>query len=164
MKEINANDISKTPFELIGGDWALLTAAKKDGSFNMMTVSWGGMGVLWGKNVFQCYVRPQRHTFGFTEEADYISLNFFSSEFKDVLSYCGSKSGRDFDKAKECGLSPVDTGTGIYYSEAALAVLGKKLYSDVIREDCFIGVDPGQWYKDDYHKLYICEIIKILEK
>ena len=38
------------PFKLIGKDWALVTAGSKQ-KYNTMTVSWGGVGVLWGKNV-----------------------------------------------------------------------------------------------------------------
>lgn len=36
------------PFTRIGKDWAVLTAGNKE-KLNAMTVSWGGLGVLWGK-------------------------------------------------------------------------------------------------------------------
>jgi hypothetical protein len=39
--------------------WMLITAGR-DGRYNTMTASWGGMGVLWGRNVATIYVRPQR--------------------------------------------------------------------------------------------------------
>ncbi len=53
--------IEKNVFRMIGDEWALVTA-KKDGQVNTMTVSWGGMGVLWGKEVATIYIRPQRYT------------------------------------------------------------------------------------------------------
>lgn len=38
------------PFTKIGKEWALVSAGDKT-RCNTMTVSWGGVGVLWGKNV-----------------------------------------------------------------------------------------------------------------
>lgn len=43
---------------MIGKEWLLITA-EKDGKANTMTASWGGVGVLWGKNVATLYIRPQ---------------------------------------------------------------------------------------------------------
>ena len=34
---------------MIGKDWLLITA-EKEGIANTMTASWGGLGVIWGKN------------------------------------------------------------------------------------------------------------------
>ena len=53
------------PFESIGRKGMLITATKEDGTYNTMTASWGGVGVLWGKNVCTLYIRPQRYTFEF---------------------------------------------------------------------------------------------------
>lgn len=47
-------------FHLLGKDWALITA--DDGErVNAMTVSRGGMGILWNRPVAFLFVRPQRH-------------------------------------------------------------------------------------------------------
>ncbi|MDD4125505.1 MAG: flavin reductase family protein [Eubacteriales bacterium] len=161
FREINPFELKKTPFEYIGKDWALLSAQKPDGEVNAMTVSWGGMGVLWNKNVFFCFVRPQRHTFGFTEAGDRISLCFFDDKFRKKLAFCGSVSGRDTDKIKDCGFTVLRDG-GIYYDECRLAITGRKIYADVLKKEKFINENPEQWYKDDYHTMYICEIEKIL--
>ncbi len=47
MKEINVRDIKESVVKLIANDWALLTAKDGEGC-NPMTVSWGGIGELWG--------------------------------------------------------------------------------------------------------------------
>ena len=47
--------------------WALLTAGQKE-HFNMMTISWGGMGTLWNKPVVTVYVKPFRYTYEFMEK------------------------------------------------------------------------------------------------
>ena len=38
------------PFKMIGKDWMLVTAGNEEKA-NTMTASWGGVGVMWGKNV-----------------------------------------------------------------------------------------------------------------
>ena len=43
-------------FEQFDKKWALLTAGTKE-KFNSMTISWGGMGTLWGKPIVTTYVR-----------------------------------------------------------------------------------------------------------
>lgn len=48
LKKINPKELNANPFTLLDNDWALLMAGDKD-SFNSMTVSWGGVGVLWRK-------------------------------------------------------------------------------------------------------------------
>ena len=44
------------PFEKIGTEWALVSAGSKQKA-NTMTISWGGVGVLWGKNVAFLFIR-----------------------------------------------------------------------------------------------------------
>jgi hypothetical protein len=41
---IKPEEIEDNVFKLIGAEWMLVTAGKKE-SFNMMTASWGGLGV-----------------------------------------------------------------------------------------------------------------------
>ena len=76
LKEITPRDLGND-MKMIGDDWTLITAEKKDGSVNTMTASWGFMGVLWNKPVCAVFIRPQRHTLGFVEEAERLSLTFF---------------------------------------------------------------------------------------
>ena len=55
--------------------WALLTAGDKE-KFNTMTISWGGLGTLWGKPVATVYVRKSRYTHEFMDREDYFTLSF----------------------------------------------------------------------------------------
>jgi flavin reductase (DIM6/NTAB) family NADH-FMN oxidoreductase RutF len=152
-------------FESIGKQWMLITAQKPDGSINTMTASWGGMGVLWNKNVFFCFVRPQRFTHEFTEASGEITLSFLSEEHRDALKLCGSKSGRDCDKIAEANLTTVRDGNFVYFEQASTVICGKKIYKGKLEENGFLGVDPAQWYKEnDFHTVYVCEITKVLEK
>ena len=78
------------PFEKIGSQWMLITA-EKDGKVNTMTASWGGVGVLWGKDVATVYIRPQRYTKEFVDAADTFRLTFFDGECKKEMGYLPSE-------------------------------------------------------------------------
>ncbi len=175
FKKINPNTIADNPFKLIGEDWMLITSADAEGNlvcgkdYNTMTASWGGVGVLWNKPVAYVFIRPQRHTFGFTERNDTMTLSFFGEEYRKVLSFCGSKSGREYDKAKECGLTPVaeeaDRGRTVYFDEARLVLKVRPLYKEYLKKDGFLHEEPLKTYAaGDFHMMYICEITDALVK
>lgn len=165
FKEISAKEITENPFKLIGDDWALVTGGSKE-SFNTMTVSWGGVGIMWGKPCAFTFIRPQRYTFGFMEQGDYYTMSFFDEKYRDALKFCGSKSGRDFDKVKETGLTPAfDENGAVYFEEAKLVLVCKKMYAQSLGEEFITDSDSvKRWYNNDYHKMYVSEIIKVLVK
>ena len=163
FKEISPYELDNT-LKLIGKDWMLITA--RDGEkVNAMTASWGCLGVLWNRPIAVCFIRPQRHTFGLAEEQDRLSLAFFGQNRRDALSLCGTKSGRDCDKISEAGFTTSDADGVPVINEAQILVIGRKLYADYIKEDCFIDNKMLDFYKEkDFHKAYVLEIEKILVK
>ena len=50
-----------------------------------MTVSWGGVGVLWGKNVVFIFIRDSRYTKEFLDNGDLFSLSFLNEDSRDAL-------------------------------------------------------------------------------
>jgi flavin reductase (DIM6/NTAB) family NADH-FMN oxidoreductase RutF len=164
FRKIKPEELARNPFTMIGKDWMLLTAVKPDGSFNQMTASWGGLGILWGKPVCFCFIRPQRYTHEFSEEGDRLSVTFFAEEYRRALTLCGRKSGRELDKARECGLHPVRAESGaVYYEEAQVVLCCRKLYADQLKEDCFIDRAMLENYpQKDYHTVYVYEIEEVL--
>ena len=165
FKEIKPSEIGENAFKLIGTDWMLITAGSTS-SFNAMTASWGGIGVLWHKNVCTIYVRPQRYTYEFLEKNDNFTLSFFSEKYKDALKLCGSKSGRDSDKIKEAGITPVETENGsVFFQEASLVIECRKIYYLDIDPENFIDPSIAENYPNkDYHRMYIGEILNCLRK
>lgn len=165
FKEIKSSEIVNNPFDLIGKDWALVTAKNGEGC-NTMTASWGGVGIMWNKPVAFTFIRPQRYTFGLMENEDYYTLSFFDEEYRDALKFCGTKSGRDYDKVKETGLTPVYDESAPYFEEAKLVLVCKKLYAQNLNRESIIDeatVSPA-YTADDFHKMYISEIVKVLVK
>ena len=165
MREISPRDIDKNAIRLITEDWALLTAGNADG-WNTMTVSWGGLGELWGKDVAFVFVRPQRYTKEFIDGSEYFTLSFFDESYKGALRVCGTKSGRDIDKAKETGLTPVFENGTTHLAQAELVIVCKKLYAQDMTPDCFVdkSIIDENYKANDFHTSYVGEIIKVLKK
>ena len=160
-KEINIKELSGNFVKMISEDWALLTAGEND-CFNTMTVSWGGIGELWGKDFCFVFVPPLRFTYQFMEKYDRCSLSFFGGEFKKELGICGSKSGRDIDKVAVTGLTPVCVGETVGFEQAKVIVTMKKLAYQDINPKGFLDESIMDNYKAaDFHRVYVGEIEKV---
>ena len=163
FNEISPQEIENA-IKLIGTDWMLITASDGE-KVNTMTASWGCLGVLWNKNVCIAFIRPQRYTYEFAEKASHMSFSFFTEEYREALRFCGTKSGRDFDKFSETGLSVSYDGDVPIIDQAKLVLVCKKLYSDDLKKENFIIPELLKNYeKKDFHRFYICEIEKVLTK
>ncbi len=163
--KIDMKDFNVNPFEMIGKKWYLITAGQSAADYNTMTASWGSFGVMWGKNVFTCGIRTNRHTFGYAEENEYFTACFFDEKYRDVLKFCGTKSGRDYDKAKETGITPFEIDGAIAFEEASTIIVCRKMYAQFLEEQNFIDKSALSFYeKDPYHKIYTSEIVGIYVK
>ena len=104
VKEISPFDFNESPFRVIGKDWLLVTG-EYEGKSNGMTASWGGLGIMWGKPVAYIFIRPTRYTKEFVDKADGLSLSVFPEEYRKMMNYFGTVSGRDEDKIRKAGLT-----------------------------------------------------------
>ena len=165
FKTVEIKDLQFNPFTLIDKEWMLITAGNEQ-KCNTMTASWGGIGVMWDKNVAVTVIRPQRYTKEFVESHDCFTLSFYPKEYKKALSLCGSKSGREIDKAEETGLIPVFDQAAPYFEQASLVLVCKKLYAQPMDPAGFVDKAlDSRWYPDkDYHKMFVGEVIKVLVK
>ena len=165
LEQIDVRNLEDNVFSLIGEEWMLITAGTAE-KCNTMTASWGGLGVLWGKNCATCYVRPQRYTKEFLDREEYFTLAVLSEEKREVLRLCGSKSGRDVDKVKECGFTVRAAACGApYFEEADLVLVCRKRFVQPM-DPAAIPADVKEKYyqAEDYHTLYIGEIVEVLKK
>ncbi|MDD3877779.1 MAG: flavin reductase [Bacteroidales bacterium] len=161
---IEAVEITDNFIQLIGNEWFLLSAGTPN-SYNTMTAAWGGAGFLWRKPVVFTFVRPQRHTFNFMEKNELFSMCFFDKSYKPALNFCGSHSGRDVDKAAKTGLTPIATSNNtIAFQEARLIIECRKIYYDDIKPDLFLDKAIDKLYDNDYHRMYVGEIIQTFLK
>lgn len=163
FKEISAEELQFNPFTKIGKEWMLVTAGDEN-RHNTMTASWGGVGVMWGKNVVSVYIRPQRYTKEFVDANDTFTLSFYDEAWKKALGICGSKSGRDCDKEAEAGLTPYYVDGTTAFEEADMILICKKQYhQDMAPEHFDVKENDEKWYPEkDYHTMYMAEIVKVL--
>lgn len=126
MKEIDIREVKENLVHLLADEWALVTAGRGD-ALGTMTVSWGGIGELWGKDMATIYIRPQRYTKKFLDENNYFTLSFYPEQYKDALRLCGSKSGREINKVEATGLTPCYYEKAPYFEEAKLVLVCRKV-------------------------------------
>ncbi len=143
-----------------------LLAAGTPGHVNMMTVSSGVIGNMFRRNTVWAFIRPGRYTKELIDSGEYFSFNFFKDEYKDTVMKCASCSGRDTDKVAFTGLTPEFAECGApYFAEADIVYVCRKVYTDVIKPECFNDPDIEKWYpKKDYHYIYVGEIVEVLKK
>lgn len=156
---MKTNDIAKMILE-----GCLLTAGNID-NHNTMTIGWGQIGTIWGKEVFVCYVRPNRYTYQFMEENDYFTISFYDSSYRNAMGILGTKSGRDTNKEAEVNFHPVDVdGITTTFKEAKLSLVCKRIYKQDLDASQVISEVKNKYYaKEPFHRLYIGEIVKVIE-
>ena len=166
FNQCSVDELNENFSKLIGKRYALITVSDEN-SLNMMTASWGSMGVMWNKNVVNIVVRPSRYTYNFLMNNNYFTLNFLTEGNEDIYRLCGTKSGRECDKVKETGLSPCKIDDSIYvFDESEYVFVCKKIYSQKMRKECFVdGAYGDKMYPDgDVHTQFIAEVEKIYVK
>ncbi|NDL67104.1 flavin reductase family protein [Anaerotalea alkaliphila] len=152
--------IRETEEQLAKG--AFLTV-QADGIPNTMTISWGSVGHMWNRPIFTVMVRPQRRTFELLEKAGHFTVSLpVGQGMEEALAYCGSNSGRDRNKFKECDLhleegekvdSPVISNARLHYECQVVA-------KHPLTEE---GLDPElveKFYpRKDYHMMFYGKIL-----
>ena len=161
-KTVDPRSIKDNLIKCLAEEWALITAGNNDG-YNMMTASWGFFGEMWGSDSLAMVVRPQRYTMEFIDKNDYFTVSFYGDK-KDIHKVCGGKSGREVDKTKETGLTPVKNEKYVYFKEARMVLVVKKQFVQQMSEDSFLDKNViDKWYPEkDYHNLIIGKIEKVL--
>ena len=87
----------------------VLVTGKSGERANPMTISWGTLGIEWNRKLFTVFVRQSRFTKQLLDENPEFTINVpYGNDAKEILAFCGTKSGKDFDKVKELGLTLVE--------------------------------------------------------
>lgn len=163
LKQINPSDIDGKVIDMIGNQWMLVTSGNMQ-SFNMMTASWGYLGFMWGFPSAVCFLRPTRYTKEWIDRTHTFILSFFPDKYRKALSKLGTESGRDMDKMRKSGLTPMQLPTGdVGYEEASLTIVCHVAFAQDLKEDGFIdkSIMP-KWYPKgatDLHTMYVGQIV-----
>ena len=144
---------------------AFLTV-KSGEELNTMTIGWATIGYVWSKPIMMVAVRLSRHTFKLIETATDFTVSIPSSDMQKEITFCGTKSGRDYDKFKECNLqvldsqkvvSPIIKAPGLHYE--CKIVYKSDMDPAYLDEEYEVRIYP----KKDYHTLYFGEIVDCYE-
>jgi len=163
MKRVDYMAVAESAMHRIK-EGAFLTARAGD-ALNTMTIGWAAVGYVWRKPIFMVAVRDSRHTFGIMERAADFTVSVPMTDMKDAIMFCGTKSGRDRDKFKECGLgllgprkvvTPVIHTPGVHFE---CRIVFKAAMDPVhLAPQC-----QALYPQKDYHTLYFGEIVDCYE-
>ena len=151
-------------FETYDKQWALLTAGSMD-KFNTMTISWGGLGTIWGMPVATVYVRTSRYTHDFMDDNEYFTVSFYPEDMKKTLGILGSKSGREIDKMHMPELTAVEAGKSVSFHEAEVTLVCRKVFRQTLDPENMESKIAEQFYGTDApHDMYIGEVVDIIRR
>ena len=153
-------------FRVFGTQNALLTAGDRD-VCNTMTIGWCQLGRMWSIPVCTVYVRPERYTYAFMESHDYFTVSVLPLSDRQTAQVCGTKSGRDIDKIKECGLTlRRGAGDAPFFDEAEWVLVCRKLYAQDLDESCVLDERVLHHYgaKGGWHRAYTGEVVEAYTK
>jgi len=138
----------------------LLAATRGDGRSNAMTIGWGTVGVIWGLPMWVVLVRPSRHTYSFIEESGVFTVNVPTLEMKDLVTLCGTRSGRDVDKLAETATSMGAKVPCVTLDDCSVVYECKVVHhNDVLPEILVPDIVSRAYPRGDFHRLYYGQIL-----
>lgn len=159
MKDVDYQTVAPTVMKRIeDGAFLVVQAGNR---INVMTIGWALFGYVWRKPVMMVAVRNSRFTFSIIEEADSFTVSVPTGNMDKEINFCGTKSGRDGDKFRECSLSTTKART---VGSPILDIPGYHYECRIIyksaMEPPFLSKDLERLYPmKDYHTLYFGEIL-----
>ncbi len=159
-KHIKYNELSKEMFEQL--EQGAFMTTKVDDKVNTMTIAWGGLSVVWNRPVFIAYVRYSRDTYDMVENGLEFTISVpINSKLRKELAYCGTHSGRDCDKIRECQftmLPGIKINTPII-AECELHYECKVIYKQAMEPGLIPEDIKSRFYgTNNYHVVYYGEI------
>lgn len=167
LHSIDLKTLPSELYEVFATRNALLTAGNRE-SCNTMTIGWCQVGRIWNKLACTVFVRPERYTYQFTEEQEYFTVSILPDDAKETMKVCGTKSGREMDKIKGCGLSvSYGVGDAPFFNEAEMVLVCKKIYVQDMDETCVLEQDlimPFYGKYGNWHRIYVGQIVEAYMK
>jgi flavin reductase (DIM6/NTAB) family NADH-FMN oxidoreductase RutF len=164
-EQIPIEKLALPVFHTFDTRWMLLAAGDFSAhDYNCMTISWGSLGIVWGKPFALVLVRPVRYTRQYMDKSDGFTLSVFPEEHRKGLSYCGSASGRDGDKAKAAGFTAISSQkvSAPGFDEAELLIECHKMYFCDLDPRHFLDPSIDSNYPNkDYHRVYFGEVVAV---
>jgi flavin reductase (DIM6/NTAB) family NADH-FMN oxidoreductase RutF len=142
----------------------LLVAAGADGKPNTMTIGWGTIGIIWGKPIFAVLVRPSRYTYTLLGQSNSFTVCVPPRSLRKAVGFCGTRSGRDYDKFKECDMTPLpSTQVGAPGIAECLIVYECQIVhtNDVIPANLADEIKASAYPEGDFHHIFYGQILAV---
>lgn len=90
---------------------------------NLITVAWTGT-ICTNPAMLSISIRPERHSYDIIRREMQFTVNLTTEAMARATDWCGVRSGRDYDKWRQTGLTPVPgvMNTCFYVKESPLAI------------------------------------------
>ena len=88
----------------------MVSCASEAGERDIVTVALAGT-VCTNPPMLSISLRPERHSYHIVRESGEFVVNLVTARLQRACDWCGVRSGRDFDKWAECGLTPAPAAT-----------------------------------------------------
>lgn len=125
----------------------LVTCGDSPDNWNMLTVAWTGTICT---DPAMCYisVRPSRHSYDLIKASMEFTINLTSADMAKATDWAGVKSGRDYNKWQETGLTPIkgERVSSPYIAESPLSIECR------VRDILHLGS----------HDMFIAEVVNVL--
>jgi flavin reductase (DIM6/NTAB) family NADH-FMN oxidoreductase RutF len=167
MKKVNYNQFLTEATEALANNGAFLTVQSQKG-LNTMTIGWANIGYLWGEPMIIVAVRKSRYTYQIIKDSEEFTVSIpFDNKMKEELQYCGTRSGINYNKFKECNLvkissqninTPFIKGCNLHY-ECEIKYNQQMNIKKLDRE-----LEKTYYQDNDYHTLYFGEILNCFKE
>ena len=127
-----------------------------------------GIGYIWERPSTFIFIRDTRYTYQFLQKNEGFTLSFFPEQYRSSLRICGTRSGRDTNKIKEAGLTPLQTPAGLMsFAEARMIIECKKMLVQELDYTNLTEAYKAPILKESYesepakHQMFVSEITNI---
>ena len=125
----------------------LISCGENEQEYNLFTVAWTGTVCT---NPPMCYisVRPERHSYEIIKRTGEFVINLTTASLARATDWCGVRSGRDYDKFAEMGLT----------AEAAAVVKAPIVAESPVSIECRV----KQIVPLGSHDMFIADVVNVL--
>ena len=125
----------------------LISCGESEQEYNLFTVAWTGTVCT---NPPMCYisVRPERHSYEIIKRTGEFVINLTTASLARATDWCGVRSGRDYDKFAEMGLT----------AETAAVVKAPVVAESPVSIECRV----KQIVPLGSHDMFIADVVNVL--
>lgn len=133
--------------------------------FNSMVIGWGSLGIIWGRKVFNIYVKQSRYTKSQLDRTGEFTISVpLTTADPEIIRVCGTMSGRDINKADYLTLEQPETNNTPGVREFPLTIECRIIYThdqvlDNIPKQAFDRYYGNDTIANNFHTEYIGEIV-----